>query len=178
MNRWITRVLLPLAAVTPLCMAGERCNARWQTSHRCRLWPRSPPISKRRPREYGAIHWSTWGGEINHQRIVQEFDQLVANGIYVVNFGPGQRMNPKYLSPEHIALTKDCCRRSEETRHEGVACRRGQNYPSGFAGGKIGEEYPQLTMQGLDADIRIKVMPGQTLKMPDSSRHAGCLHGA
>ena len=30
----------------------------------------------------------------------------------------------------------------------------------------MSEEYPQLTMQGLDADIRISVMPGQTLTMP------------
>ena len=40
------------------------------------------------------------------------------------------------------------------------------DYPSGFAGGKVSEQYPQLTMQGLDADIRINVMPGQTLTMP------------
>src|SRR5207253_987520 len=42
----------------------------------------------------------------------------------------------------------------------------GSDYPSGFAGGKMVEQYPQLTMQGPDADIRIKVMPGQTLRMP------------
>jgi hypothetical protein len=52
------------------------------------------------PREYGAIHWAIWGGELTRERIVQEFDSLVANGVYVVNFGPARGMTPKYLSPE------------------------------------------------------------------------------
>ena len=33
------------------------------------------------PREYGAIHWAIWGGELTQACIVQEFDQLVASGI-------------------------------------------------------------------------------------------------
>lgn len=117
------------------------------------------------PREYGAMHWAIWGGELTKERIVREFDQLVANGVYVVNFGPAQRMNPKYLSPEHIELIKFAV---------GEAAKRGMkvwladegSYPSGFAGGKIGELYPQLTMQGIDADIRMNVMPGQTISIP------------
>ncbi len=40
------------------------------------------------------------------------------------------------------------------------------DYPSGFAGGKISKLYPQLGMQGIVADIRVHVMPGQTLQMP------------
>ena len=43
------------------------------------------------PREYGAIHWAIWGGELTQARIVQEFDQLVANGIYVVNLRSEER---------------------------------------------------------------------------------------
>jgi len=33
------------------------------------------------PREYGAIHWAIWGNELTRARIVQEFDQLIANGV-------------------------------------------------------------------------------------------------
>jgi hypothetical protein len=58
------------------------------------------------PREYWAIHWAIWGGELTKERIVSEFDSLVANGVYIVNFGPSQHMSPKYFSPEHLALTK------------------------------------------------------------------------
>ena len=40
------------------------------------------------------------------------------------------------------------------------------DYPSGFAGGKVGEQYPQLCMQGIIADVRIAVVPGQRFSMP------------
>jgi hypothetical protein len=117
------------------------------------------------PREYGAIHWAIWGGELTKERIVQEFDQLVANGVYVVNFGPARGMTPKYLSPEHLALTKFAV---EEARKRGMKVWLADegSYPSGFAGGKISEEYPQLCMQGIVADVRISVAPGQTLSLP------------
>src|SRR5271157_4574493 len=54
------------------------------------------------PREYGAIHWAIWGDQLTQERIVREFDQLAANGIYVVNLGLARGMTPKYLSPEHL----------------------------------------------------------------------------
>jgi hypothetical protein len=40
------------------------------------------------------------------------------------------------------------------------------DYPSGFAGGNISRQVPQLGMQGIVADIRVHVVPGQTLTMP------------
>ena len=117
------------------------------------------------PREYGAIHWAIWGNELTQARIVQEFDQLAANGVYVVNLGPARGMTPKYLSPEHLALTKFAI---EEARKRGMKVWLADegSYPSGFAGGKISEDYPQLTMQGIVADTRISVAPGQTISLP------------
>jgi len=69
------------------------------------------------PREYGAIHWAIWGGELTQARIVQEFDQLVASGIYVVNLAPARGMAPKYFSSEHFALMKFAV---EEARKRGM----------------------------------------------------------
>jgi hypothetical protein len=40
------------------------------------------------------------------------------------------------------------------------------DYPSGFAGGNMIKEYPQLCMQGIVADIHIRVAPGQRFSMP------------
>jgi hypothetical protein len=126
------------------------------------------------PREYGAIHWAIWGGDLTRERIVREFDTLVANGIYVVNFGPARGMNPKYLSPEHLALTKFAV---EEAAKRGMKVWLADegSYPSGFAGGKISAEYPQLTMQGIVADMRISVAPGQTISMPAPPDTLGAL---
>jgi len=56
------------------------------------------------PREYGAIHWAIWGGELTQARIVQEFDQLVANGIYVVNLPPLAARLPSTSHP-NISLS-------------------------------------------------------------------------
>jgi hypothetical protein len=40
------------------------------------------------------------------------------------------------------------------------------DYPSGFAGGKISQLYPQLGQQAIVADIRVRVQAGQTLTLP------------
>ena len=117
------------------------------------------------PREYGAIQpFASWNGPDARERMVQDFDRLAANGIFVVNMSPG-RGDPKYLSPEHMSQVKFAV---QEAARRGMKLwiQDESDYPSGFAGGKVSEQYPQLTMQALDADIRISVMPGQTLTMP------------
>lgn len=117
------------------------------------------------PRAYGAIHWCIWGGKLTQDRIVHEFDTLTHEGIFVVNVGPARGVDPKYLSPAYLALIKFAV---------GEASKRGMkvwladegSYPSGFAGGEISADYPQLGMQGIVADVHISVAPGQTLSMP------------
>jgi hypothetical protein len=117
------------------------------------------------PREYGAIHWAIWGDALTQERIVREFDQLAANGIYVVNLGPARGMTPKYLSPEHLALMKFAVEEARKRNMKIWLADEG-SYPSGFAGGKISEQYPQLTMQGIVADTHVSVAPGQTVSIP------------
>ncbi len=117
------------------------------------------------PHEYGAIHWAIWGGPLTRERIVQEFDSLVANSIYVVNFGPARGMTPKYLSPEYFDLIKFAV---DEARKRGIKVWIADEgtYPSGFAGGLIGEKFPQFVMQGIVADMRVSLTAGQTISMP------------
>ena len=117
------------------------------------------------PREYGAIAWLTHGGELTRARIISELDECQANGVFVVNFGWGRYMKPKYLSPEQLALAKFGVDEASK-RGMKVWIQDEGNYPTGFAGGKIGEQYPQLTMQGIVADVRIAVVPGQRFSMP------------
>jgi hypothetical protein len=120
------------------------------------------------PREYGAIQpFMGWNGpEANERkaRIVQDLDRLASSGVFVVNMSPG-RGEPMYLSPAHMDQVKFVVQEAAK-RGMKLWIQDECDYPSGFAGGKISELYPQLTMQGLDADIRINVMPGQTLTMP------------
>ena len=120
------------------------------------------------PREYGAIQpFASWNGPDPQEvraRIVRDFDRLAANGIFVVNLSPG-RGSPKYLSPEHMDQVKFTV---EEAAKRGMRLwiQDESDYPSGFAGGNISRQYPQLAMQGIVADIRVHVVPGQTLTMP------------
>ncbi|MGA3099458.1 MAG: glycosyl hydrolase [Bryobacteraceae bacterium] len=129
------------------------------------------------PREYGAIQpFMGWNGPDAKERmaaIVRDLDRLSANGVFVVNMSPG-RGEPAYLSPEHINQVKFVVQEAAK-RGMKLWIQDEYDYPSGFAGGKISEQYPQLTMQGLDADIRISVMPGQTLTMPTPPDTLGAL---
>ena len=118
------------------------------------------------PREYGAIQpWIGWNGPHARENIVQDFDRMAATGIFVANISVARGGNPPYLSPEYLALMKFAV---EEASKRGIKLWFADeaSYPSGFAGGLIGKEYPQLGMQGIVADIRVHVMPGQTLSMP------------
>ena len=123
------------------------------------------------PHEYGAIQpFASWNGTDTKEvrtRIVRDFDRLAANGIFVVNLSPG-RGEPKYLSPEHMDQVKFTV---EEAAKRGMRLwiQDESDYPSGFAGGNISRQYPQLGMQGVVADIRVHVVPGQTLTMPAPS---------
>jgi hypothetical protein len=117
------------------------------------------------PREYDAIHWAIWGGELTRERIVREFDSLERTGIHIVNFGPARGMNPPYLSPQHLELTMFAVAEAAKRGMKVWLADKG-SYPSGFAGGRISTDYPELRMQGLVADVRVSVAPGQTISMP------------
>jgi hypothetical protein len=131
-----------------------------------------PPVDevaanfKTPPREYGAIQpWIGWNGAHARESIVQDFDRMAANGIFVANISVARGGNPAYLSPEYLLLMKFAV---EEAARRGIKLWFADeaSYPSGFAGGLIGKEYPQLGMQGIVGDIRVGVLPGQTLAMP------------
>jgi hypothetical protein len=119
------------------------------------------------PHEYGAIQpFASWNGPDPKEvraRIVRDFDRLAANGIFVVNLSPG-RGEPKYLSPEHMDQVKFTVQEAAK-RGMRLWIQDESDYPSGFAGGNISRQYPQLGMQGIVADIRVHVVPGQTLTM-------------
>jgi alpha-L-rhamnosidase len=120
------------------------------------------------PHEYGAIQpFTSWNGPDATERmarIVQDLDRLAANGIFVVNVSPG-RGEPLYLTPEHMNQMKFVVQEAAK-RGMKLWLQDESDYPSGFAGGKISKQYPQLGMQGIVADIHVRVAPGQTLSMP------------
>ena len=129
------------------------------------------------PHEYGAIQpFTSWNGPDANERkarIVQDLDRLSANGIFIVNVSPGRGI-PAYLSPDHMAQMKFIVQEAKK-RGMKIWLQDESDYPSGFAGGKIRQLYPQLGMQGILADIHVRVAPGQTLTMPVPSDTLGIM---
>src|SRR5208283_2493005 len=120
------------------------------------------------PREYGAIQpFFSWnGGDAKDRmaRIVQDLDRLSANGIFIINVSPGRGV-PMYLTPEHMDQMKFVVQEAKK-RGMKIWLQDESDYPSGFAGGKISELYPQLGQQAIVPDIRVRVQSGQTLTLP------------
>jgi len=120
------------------------------------------------PHEYGAIQpFMSWNGPDAKERmarIVEDLDRLQADNVYMVNMSPG-RGTPAYLSPEHMAQVKFVV---QEAKKRGMKLwlQDESDYPSGFAGGKMIQLYPQLCMQGIVADVHVRIAPGQRVSMP------------
>ena len=120
------------------------------------------------PHEYGAIQpFMSWNGPDAKERmarIVEDLDRLSASGVFMVNVSPGRGI-PAYLSPEHMAQMKFVV---QEAKKRGMKLwlQDESDYPSGFAGGKMIQLYPQLCMQGIVADVHVRIAPGQRVSMP------------
>jgi hypothetical protein len=171
----MNRILNALALI-PLLAAGLLAQRPWQQI----TVPSVREVAanfKAPPHEYGAIQpFASWNGPDAKERmarIVQDLDRLSANGIFIVNMSPG-RGEPPYLSPEHINQVKFVVQEAAK-RGMKLWIQDEYDYPSGFAGGKISQQYPELTMQGIDADVRIRVMAGQTVTLPTPPDTLGIL---
>ncbi len=120
------------------------------------------------PHEFGAIQpFMSWNGPDAKERmarIVEDLDRLSADGVFMVNVSPGRGV-PAYLSPEHMNQMRFVV---QEAKKRGMKLwlQDESDYPSGFAGGNMIKQYPQLSMQGIVADIHIRVAPGQRLSVP------------
>jgi len=120
------------------------------------------------PHEFGAIQpFMSWNGpdaKDRRARIVDDLDRLMADGVFMVNVSPGRGV-PAYLSAEHMDQMKFVV---QEAKKRGMKLwlQDESDYPSGFAGGKMIQQYPQLCMKGIVADIHVRVAPGQRFSMP------------
>ena len=100
-----------------------------------RPWQRItvPPVGevaanfKKPPREYGAIQpWIGWNGAHARESIIQDFDRMTANGIFVANISVARGGNPAYLSPEYLLLMKFAV---EEAARQAAEAVRGGGGP-------------------------------------------------
>jgi len=169
------KVLCTLAIV-PLLAAVLPAQRPWQQV----AFPSVKDVAanfRQPPPEYGAIQpFMSWNGPDANERkarIVEDLDRLASSNVFMVNVSPGRGV-PLYLTPEHMTQMKFVVQEAKK-RGMKIWLQDESDYPSGFAGGKIRQQYPQLGMQGIVADIRVRVAPGQTLTMPVPSDTLGIM---
>ena len=159
MKTFLQLALLSIGGSLPLCAAQPWRELSMPTVAEAAAAFAQPP------REYGAIHWAIWGGQLTRERILADIENMYANGTYVIMINNSRGLRPKYFTPEYLDLVKftveECKKRGMKVWIENEA-----GYPDGMAGGAISRDYPELGMQALVADARYTVAAGQTLKIP------------
>jgi len=115
------------------------------------------------PAEYGPEPYYGLNGLVNREVLARDLDEAVKLGFHAVTVQPGRGNAEAYLSPEYFQMFKVLV---EEAKKRGlrVWIIDDAGYPSGFAGGLISTQKPELRMQALTVAQRLPVKAGETLR--------------
>ena len=134
----------------------------WQTiqmpteAEVARTW-KSPPS------EYGPEPYYGLNGAVTREVLERDLDTAKRLGFHAVTVQPGRGNKETYLSPEYFVLFKQLVEEAKK-RDLRVWIIDDAGYPSGFAGGLITKERPELRMQALAIAQTLPVKGGETLK--------------
>jgi hypothetical protein len=120
---------------------------------------------KNPPPEYGPEPYFGMNGAVTIQSLANDLDTMKSLGFHAVTAQAGGGMT--YLTPEYFAFFKQFAEEAKK-RDMKVWIVDDGGYPSGFAGGLIAKEKPELSMQGLSLSPGIPVKGGATLNQPVS----------
>jgi hypothetical protein len=112
------------------------------------------------PSEYSSqVTWG-WSGVITREVLARDLDKLQAMNIQQAWVEPGRNPEAPYLSPAYFENVKIGV---EEAKKRGMHLWFDDDggYPSGFAGGKISTERPDLAMKALAKPEQFPVAPGE-----------------
>ena len=110
------------------------------------------------------VTWG-WNGVITREVIARDLDKLLAMNIHQAWVEPGRNPEAPYLSPAYFENVKIAVEEAKK-RDMHLWFDDDGGYPSGFAGGKITNERPDLRMKALAAAEQVAVEPGQILSRP------------
>lgn len=114
------------------------------------------------PVEYSLSFYWGWDGNITEEVIARDLDEYKSKNVQIVTLEPGYNMPSPYLSPGWFAKVDTAVRLAKERDMRIYLVDEGK-YPSGFAGGKITEEAPELRMKALVLDTIIEVRGGENV---------------
>jgi hypothetical protein len=134
----------------------------WQTMQMpaaaevAKAWAAPPP-------EYGPEPYYGLNGPVTLETVQHDLDTMKSIGFHAVTVQAGFGMKQAYLSPEYFAFFKQFVAEAKK-RDMRVWIVDDAGYPSGFAGGRISAEAPELRMQALTVSQRVPVKGGGTLQ--------------
>lgn len=112
------------------------------------------------PAEYSISFYWGWDGNVNEEVIKRDLDEFKSKNVQVVTLEPGYNMNNSYLSEGWFEDVHAAVKLVKERGMKLYMVDEGK-YPSGFAGGKIASETPELCMKILTPDSVFKVKGGE-----------------
>ena len=121
-----------------------------------RAWKTPPP-------EYGPNVYYTINGAVDREVLARDLDTAARLGFHAVTVQPGRGNKQAYLSPEYFQMFGVLVEEAKK-RDLRVWIIDDAGYPSGFAGGLISTEKPELRMQALTLAQTLPVKGGETLK--------------
>ncbi len=156
--------------VTYLLMAAQGAAFSQQPFQKMEM-PTAAEVAKAwvsPPSEYGPEPYYGLNGPVTIETVQHDFDTMKSIGFHAVTVQAGYGMKQAYLSPEYFAFFKQFVAEAKK-RDMRIWIVDDAGYPSGFAGGKITAEKPELRMQALTVSQRIPVTAGATLNQAVSA---------
>jgi hypothetical protein len=120
------------------------------------------------PSEYGPEPYFGLNGAATIESLAHDLDTAKSIGFHAVTVQAGYGMATPYLTPEYFAFFKQFAEEAKK-RDMKIWIVDDLGYPSGFAGGLISKQTPELRMQALSLSPGIPVKAGATLNQPVSA---------
>ena len=117
---------------------------------------------KNPPSEYGPEPYFGLNGAVTIESLAHDLDTAKSIGFHAVTAQAGGGMTTTYLTPEYFAFFKQFAEEARK-RDMKIWIVDDLGYPSGFAGGLISKQKPELRMQALSLTPGIAVKAGATL---------------
>jgi hypothetical protein len=111
------------------------------------------------PPEYDLTIWWWWNGNMSEDEIVRDLRDIQAHGFHSVMLWAYYGLSIEYLSEQWFQRVRFAVEQARRMNIRVWLMDEG-SYPSGFAGGKISREHPELRMQALAASPPLTVAPG------------------
>lgn len=117
------------------------------------------------PAEFSLSFYWGWDGSVTQEVMERDIDTFQSNNVQIVTLEPGYGMGASYLSEEWFKKVDTAVQLVKERDMRLYLVDEGK-YPSGFAGGKIASQVPELSMKILTpTDTVIVLNSADTISM-------------